>query len=337
MGLSLARALARRGRAVTLLTAERLGEGGASAVPAALLNPFRGRSGRAHPDDLAALATTWRWAEELAREGLEPGAHRTGVVRIADGARQARAFASVDGLRPFGPDASPAPFRAPHGGAVGPVGGWLEPRRWTAALAASARRAGADLRERHPVRAIAPDDDGWRVTANGAQPLLGRRLVLATGADPWPPAWRRALGPQPVFERFAGDVLVTSLQAPALPLAGAVYLAPAAAAGGFRAAVGGHHRPPSPPEPDTARRLTAALAWAWPPLAAVATAATAGDGAVSGDLEPSWWGVRAHAERNRPQLVALAPGAWWCGALAGRGFLAAAAWADATAAVVEAT
>jgi len=150
------------------------------------------------------------------------------------------------------------------------------------------------------------------------------------------------LGPQPVFERFAGDVLVTSLPAPALPLAGAVYLAPAATPSGFCAAVGGHHRPPSPPGPDTARRLAAALAWAWPPLAAVATGggATGGDatggGATGGDLEPSWWGVRAHAERNRPRLVALAPGAWWCGALAGRGFLVAAAWADATAAVVDA-
>jgi len=326
MGLSLARSLARSGAGVTLFTASGLGEGGASAVPAALLNPFRGRSGRAHPDDLRALATTWRWAAELASAGLDAGAHRSGVVRVADGPRQARAFATVEGLQPFAPGEAPAPFRAPHGGAVGAEGGWLDPRRWTAALAAAARAAGATLRATAEVVAVERTGGGrWRIDGHGFAPAVVDRLILAVGAAPWPDGWRAALGEPPAFDRLAGDVVTTSLPAPALPLAGAVYLAPATTTAGAVAAVGGHHRPPGPPGPDAAERLRHALAWAWPALAAAPTRADA----------PPWWGVRAHGPGNRPQLVELAPGAWWCGTLAGRGFLAAADRAEAAAARVN--
>jgi glycine/D-amino acid oxidase-like deaminating enzyme len=57
MGLSLARALAQRGREVTLYSAGERGAEGASALPVALLNPFRGRTGRASAEDRSALAT----------------------------------------------------------------------------------------------------------------------------------------------------------------------------------------------------------------------------------------------------------------------------------------
>lgn len=312
-GLSLARALARSGARVTLTCAGAIGADGASAVPVALLNPFRGRSGRAHPDDLTALAVTWRWAAELRAEGLDPGAERSGVVRIADGPRQARSFDTVPGLSVFSPDDAPPPFRAPHGGAWGASGGWLDPHLWTAALAASASAAGAVLRPHTAVQAIERmGDGGWGLIGDDGSTARVDRLVVATGAAVWPDAWARSL-PRPAIERVAGDVVVTNLPAPPAPLAGGVYLGPVAAASGPRAAIGGHHRPPGPPSTDAGRALRAALAWAWPALA-------------EGDAEREpWWGVRAHAAGNRPQLEPLAPGAWWMGGLAGRGFLAAAA------------
>jgi glycine/D-amino acid oxidase-like deaminating enzyme len=322
-GLSLARALARSGARVTLTTAGAIGADGASAVPVALLNAFRGRSGRAHPDDLGALDVTWRWAAELRSEGLDPGAERSGVVRIADGPRQARAFATVTGLQVFAAADAPPPFRAPHGGAWGASGGWLDPRRWTIALAASASAAGAILRTHAPVQAIERRADGtWRVICGDGSVAGYDRLVLATGAAAWPEPWERSLR-RPAFDRIAGDVVVTGLPAPAAPLAGGVYLGPVASANGPRAAVGGHHRPPGPPPTDAGRALRDALAWAWPALA---------DDVVDHEL---WWGVRAHAAGNRPQLEPLAPGAWWMGALAGRGFLAAAALAEAAVAQVR--
>jgi glycine/D-amino acid oxidase-like deaminating enzyme len=316
-GLSVARALARSGIHVTLACAGALGADGASAVPVALLNPFRGRSGRAHPDDLAALAVAWRWAEELRAEGADPGAERSGVVRIADGPQQARAFARVPGLRVFGAADAPPPFRAPHGGAWGASAGWLDPRRWTTALAASASAAGAILRPHAPVAAIERLRDGrWRLVGADGSADRYDRLVLATGATAWPEPWERSL-PRPTIERIAGDVVVTGQPAPPAPLAGAVYLGPVASPNGPLAAIGGHHRPPGPPAPDAGRALRAALAWAWPALA-------------EDDVDRArWWGVRAHATGNRPQLEPLAPGVWWMGALAGRGFLAAAALAEA--------
>jgi glycine/D-amino acid oxidase-like deaminating enzyme len=322
-GLSLARALARSDAHVTLACAGAIGADGASAVPVALLNPFRGRSGRAHPDDLSALTVAWRWAAELRAEGLDPGAELSGVVRIADGPQQARAFARVPGLRAFAPADAPAPFRAPHGGAWGASGGWLDPHRWTSALAASASAAGAILRPHAPVAAIERlNDGGWRLVGDDGSAARYDRLILATGAATWPEPWARSL-PPPTIDRIAGDVVVTGLPAPPAPLAGGVYLGPVGSATGPLAAIGGHHRPPGPPAPDAGRALRAALAWAWPALR-------------EDDLDRElWWGVRAHAAGNRPQLGELAPGVWWAGALAGRGFLAAAALAEAAVARIR--
>ena len=332
MGASLARALARAGHAVTWWAAE-LGDA-SSGVPVALLNPYRGRSGRAHVDDLAALRITWRWEEELRAAGLAPGAHRSGVLRLADGERQARAFGKVPGLQPLATDALPAPFRSAHGGAWAAEGGWIDPRAWLAALAADAE-AHAATRERSRVVGIEPvraargraargraergHTGRWRLTGDDGTNSQHDRVLLATGAAAWPAGWVRVLGEPPAFERLAGDVFPTRLPAPTVPLAGASYVGPVVDDRGFAAAaIGGHHRPPGPAPDDAGRRLVANLSWAWPVLAEAQLRTDA-----------AWWGVRAHGEGNRPRLHEVAPGAWWVGALAGRGFVVAAALAEA--------
>ncbi len=317
MGASLARALARAGHAVDWWAAE-LGDA-ASGVPVALLNPYRGRSGRAHPDDLAALRVTWRWDAELRDAGLTPGAHRSGVLRLADGARQARAFAQVPGLQPLAADALPPPFRSAHGGAWAADGGWLDPRAWLAALGSDAAAHAANRRCQRVVALERAGAGRWRLIGDGGEPSLHDRVLLATGAGAWPVAWVRALGGAPTFERLAGDVFPTGLPAPSVPLAGASYVGPVVDDLGFAAAaIGGHHRAPGPAPDDAARRLVGNLGWAWPELAEARLRTDA-----------AWWGVRAHGEGNRPQLRELAPGAWWVGALAGRGFVVAAAVAEA--------
>ena len=324
MGASLARAFARAGHTVAWWAAE-LGDA-ASGVPVALLNPYRGRSGRAHPDDLAGLRVSWRWEAELRSAGLRPGAHRSGVLRLADGARQARAYAAVPGLRPLAADALPAPFRSAHGGAWATDGGWLDPHAWLAALASDAA-AHAAVRRHQRVVAIERAGAGrWRLIDEGGEPSLHDRVLLATGATAWSAAWSRTLAAPPTVARMAGDVVPTRLPAPAVPLAGASYVGPVADERGFTtAAIGGRHRVPGPAPDDTARRLVGSLGWAWPELEAAQLLPDA-----------AWWGVRAHAEGNRPQVRELAPGAWWIGALAGRGFLVAAAVAEAAVATVAA-
>ena len=328
MGASLARALARAGHAVTWWAPE---PAGASAVPVALLNPYRGRSGRAHPDDLAALRVTWGWAEALRAAGFAPGAHRSGVLRLADGERQARAFGEVPGLRRLAADALPAPFRSVHGGAWVAEGGWIDPHAWRSALARDAAAHGAVQAPRHVaaierVRAARAHAGCWRLIDDDGAGSLHDLVLIATGAAAWPPGWARALGEPPAFARLAGDVFPTRLPAPATPLAGASYVGPVSDdRGDAVAAVGGHHRPPGPAPEDAARRLVGNLRWAWPELEETHLR-----------TEAAWWGVRAHGEGNRPQLREVAPGAWWVGALAGRGFVVAAAVAEAVVKAVEA-
>ncbi len=323
VGRSLARALARAGHETTLVA-----DGGmaASAVPVALLNPYRGRTGRAHPEDLAALRATWRWAAELAIEGFATGAHRTGAVRVADGPKQARAFAAA-GLAPTDPEA--AGVRAPHGAFLVPDGGWLDPGAWCAALTRSAVAHGARCLEgRAVVGAEARAEGGWRLQLSGAG--LGRgvrttatldaeQVVFAIGATHWPEALEAAIGAAPAVERIAGDVVVTRRAAPALPIAGGTYVGPVERAGEHVAAIGGHHRPPGPPAVDAAARLRGAARWTLPEL-----------GAEDPD-DRIWWGIRAKLPSGRPEVRALAPGVRWVGGFAGRGFLAAALVAEALA------
>ena len=136
VGLSLARALARAGAGVTLFErGQPTGDAapwpsdGASALPIALVNPWRGRKGAAHPDDRAGLDATWRWADELRAEGFDPGAERRGVLRVPTSERQARAWRERADAEPSltwldagtVPDAVHAPFgalRVEDGGAI---------------------------------------------------------------------------------------------------------------------------------------------------------------------------------------------------------------------------
>jgi glycine/D-amino acid oxidase-like deaminating enzyme len=310
MGASLARALAMRDHTVVWWPG--LADG-ASNVPVALLNPHRGRTGRAHPSDLAALATTWAWVHALEAEGFHPGANASGVLRIADGEKQAAAFARHGGPLLQGADV-PAPFHAPHGALLVREGGSLTPSRYLAALQASAVLHGAHLQPFGPVAAVSRHSERWRVEGAAGDTVLVDALLLATGAHAWPSGWQH-LGPAPAFERHAGDMFYTPLPAPPLPLAGAAYLGPIPTWDGFAAGIGGHHRPPGPTPANAWARLQQQLRWSFPPVA---------------DTTPngSWWGVRAHAPGNQPTIAPVGDGAWVVGNLAGRGFLVAAAVAE---------
>ena len=312
-GSSLALAAAEAGAHVHLLDAGD-GMGAASGVPAALVNPYRGRSGRANPDDRRGARATWRRAAALHAAGFDPGAHPTAVVRVADQARQARAWQEREGAVAFGPEPEPSTgrWRAPHGGMLVPSGGWIDPPRWLSALRSAAAASGASWRPQTPVRALEPTTAGaWRLLGpdlegdtQGPFDLIALCLgASAPGALPHLPV-----------TALPGAVALLPGHAPARPLAGAVYAAPVGSPLRYgldprRAwlAVGGGN--PAVAD-DDGERLRSALERSLPGEAA--------------PLQATWRGLRARGPDPQPQVVGLLPGVWWFGAFGGRGFLRAA-------------
>lgn len=321
-GLSLAFALAPRAR-VTVLEAGEVGGQGASSLPAALLNPHRGRTARAHPDDLAGLAAFWQRDDALRAAGLETGTRRTGVLRIASTARQADDWADVAGagreVRTLEPTEVPAAYHAPHGAILVEPGGWLRPRLLLSALAEAIRAHGGQILEHVYVDRLTRIDGTYRVhTSSGTH--AATQVAFCTGAEPIPNVLAAAgtagedavAGDLPDLQRVAGDVIeLASSQPFATPVAGAVY---GAWADG-KAWIGGNHRAPEALDPGAPEALRRSFSWFVPSLRhAPATAV--------------WTGVRAKQPGNRPLVREIAENVWILGALAGRGFLCGAAEAE---------
>lgn len=297
-GCSLAWELARRGLEPTLLERGRIGRQGASAVGAALLNPYRGRSAKPGRYDLPGLAAFWRMVAALKEAGRDHGAQQTGVLRVASNERQARSWAQLAGLTAQNPP--PPPYRAPHGAFLVESGGWVQPSRLLGALAADAERAGASFEEECAVEAVERRQGLWSVhTASGVR--RARKVVLCLGAG----SVEGVSLPQ--VERIAGDQVTLASDAPLpYPLAGAVYLAST----GGQVLVGGNHREPERADPQAPLLLRASAARMVPALG-------------QADIERVWTGVRAKRSDNLPLQHELEPGLWYLGAFGGRGFLTA--------------
>ncbi|MEJ2289799.1 MAG: FAD-dependent oxidoreductase [Deinococcales bacterium] len=303
-GLSLTYALARRGCPVVVFERGRIGAQGASSGPAALLNPHRGHSARAHEQDLAGLAAFWQLAARLEEQGFDAGAARSGVLRIAPSERRARAWRRLPGVRWLEPDEVPAPYRAPHGALLAEDGGWLRPGTLLAALRDGSRAFGAEVREGVRVLRLEPAPGGVRLITS-AGPASAAHVALCVGADASPEL------PLPPLRTVAGDVVEVATDAlsatPSRPLGGSVY---AAFADG-RGFVGGSHRDPEVPDPEGPKRLLQRL-----------DAVLPGIGTATG--LSLWSGVRAQASTPRPLVTELEPGVAFFGALSGRGFLCSA-------------
>ena len=311
-GCSLALAAARAGASVEVFDAGDATHK-ASAVPAALVNPYRGRAGRATLDDRLGAARTWSWAAALAAEGVASGAHPSGVVRTADSARQARAWRARPGTITFAPDGTPASgrWRAPHGGILVPYGGWIDPPRWLAALRRSAEARGARWHDHARVEALSRRGDArvhlFAPATQGAAADPFDVVALCLGASP-PGAL-----PHLAVTALPGTVALLPGHLPARPLAGSVYAATVGSPERYGLdprqawmAFGGG----DPARADGGERLRAAVAWTLPE--------------EPGPLQGTWHGLRARGPDPAPQVAALAPGVWWFGSFAGRGFLRAA-------------
>ncbi len=298
MGCTLAYVLARRGAQVTLLERGRTGQG-ASGVPVALLNPHRGRSARASAFDLEALGTMWQLVGDLEGQGFSTSVNKSGVVRVASSAKQAKTWQKRDSVTWFGPDAVPTGFHAPFGGFVVPTGGWLRPQLWLSALVSAAREHGAVVLEDAAVTHI----DHAGVYSDWGT-VKAQTVVLCSGVGT--ALGEKALG----LEYVAGEVVGLALpdaETLAYPLAGAVYGAQV----GKTFQLGGNHRPADQEDSSAPAQLQRAGSWFIPAL-------------QNAKCVSVWRGVRARAEDNLPVVRELRPGLWFAGGLAGRGFLASA-------------
>ncbi|MEX2542451.1 MAG: FAD-dependent oxidoreductase [Trueperaceae bacterium] len=297
-GCCLAYALARRGVAAVLVDRGRVGRLGASAVGAALLNPYRGRSGKPGPYDLEGLASFWRLADELRAGGAQPGARRSGVLRIASNARQARAWQELPGMERQ--SELPEAYRAPAGAFLVKDGGWVDTSRLLSALVSAVRATGAEVIEECEIERLERLYGTWRAhTERGA--IAARSVALCLGAGSVPGAR------VPQLDRIAGDQITLASDTPLpYPVAGSVYLAST----GNRVLLGGNHRDPGISDPHAPELLRASAARMIPPLA-------------EAPIVDVWTGVRAKRPNNLPMVEELESDLWFLGAFGGRGFLTA--------------
>lgn len=116
-GLTVARELSRDGRDVLLIDRDEIPSRHASAVPIAMLNVHRGRTARAHPEDVRGLLAM----QALLRELGVPvaSAPMKGVLRVPEDELQAHRWSKQEGARVLAPthgdDLVPHGVHAPHG------------------------------------------------------------------------------------------------------------------------------------------------------------------------------------------------------------------------------
>ncbi len=297
-GCSLSYELSKQGKRVVLVEQHHIGKPGASSLPVALLNPYRGRSAKASELDLAGLKAMWHLTAELSALELEPGVYKSGVLRIASNRKQAKNWQKRQGLQWLNPQQVPASYHAPFGAALFLTGGWLKPQKLLRALSNGAKHYGTKVIEHCTVTQV--ETVGSLHTAyTSSGPITAHNIIFCTGASVNPSL------DLPELELIAGEVIAlkTDTKLP-YPLAGAVY----AAANKGQVFVGGNHRPVGSPDPSAARQLQASAGWFIPALKTAAFTSVHS-------------GVRAKAANNLPIVKQIKTGVWFFGALSGRGFL----------------
>ncbi|WP_225429810.1 FAD-dependent oxidoreductase [Deinococcus detaillensis] len=222
-GASAAYFAAQAGHRVTLLDA---GAGRSSDVPAALLNPVRGQSGKVEPQALAGLRCTWALIAELQAAGQHIPHGQTGVLRPVPDEKTQRKWAAAL------PTELPHIWRGPAGLPPSwqsvlelPEGGWVSGAAFVGALK---RASGARL-----MRGKAA-----RIWASGAAlesgEILEAERVIFCGGSLGAEFSHQNGGEQSSHlegaTHRAGSLLLLS-QAPQQPLSFGAYLSPAAVGG----------------------------------------------------------------------------------------------------------
>lgn len=216
-GASVAYFAALAGAGVTLIDA---GQARASEVPAALINPVRGQSGRVEPRAVAGMRQTWALVEALTKAGFEVPHGRAGVYRpVPDQATQDRWGTNLPAGLAFEwrtADEVPGLAAGWHRALYLPEGGWLDGGAFAAALTAA---SGAQV-----IRARALNWSENSATLTTGEGLRADAVMWCGGSQgaSWAD-WDA---------QHRGGSLLTLNRAPApLPLSFGVYSSPAASGG----------------------------------------------------------------------------------------------------------
>ncbi len=214
-GASAAYWAAQAGFAVTVVDS---GEGTASHVPSALLNPVRGQSGRVPPRALKGLALTWALVEAVDTPACPVPHGRSGVVRpVPDAAAQQRFARNLVGAEVPHEWRAPADFPALapgwHTALWLPEAGWLDGRVFCEALLAA---SGA---QRLTGRVLEAAENGHIYLEDGRR-LTAQAVIWCGGSV----GARAGRGPQSCR---AGTLLTLARMPGAVPLSFGAYLAPA--------------------------------------------------------------------------------------------------------------
>jgi glycine/D-amino acid oxidase-like deaminating enzyme len=300
-GCSLAYELSKYPCEVTLVDAKGIGSG-ASSVPLALLNPHRGRTGRASDLDKAGLTSMWELKTELEDLGFEPGLHPTGVLRIASSERQAKLWRKLEDVLWLESSQIPDAYHAPFGGFLVERGGYVEPRKLLNVLVTVVKQRGVKILEHYSVEKVVAQDSAFKIFSLDPvpQPLNPDFVLLCPGAS-------KTFTANLPLEYQAGDVIGLESDATLpYPIAGAIY---GSSLGGI-AYMGGNHRDEDDDDVYHLEQLQQSSSWFIPTLRDAKRIST-------------WSGVRAKQENNEPLVKELEPNLWFFGALGGRGFLCA--------------
>ena len=274
-----------------------------------MLNPNRGRTGRATAPDSEGLAALWRWVDALEAGGATTGAHRSGVLRIAASARQRDLWRGLDGPQQLDGADFPSHVTARFGGMLVTDGGWLEPRTWLTAVTTAAVAGGAVVAENSALLALAGRGPLTATTARGT--ITAMEVVLCLGA------YDAASMRLPRLQTAPGLAVTVRLgpipaDGPApRPLAGALGIV-------FRGSTAVVSGTAHSGDAADVERLLSSAAWFVPGIRGAPVSAV-------------WRGVRAKRPSGAPVVRRLRSGLTLFGGLGGRGFLCSALLAESLA------
>jgi glycine/D-amino acid oxidase-like deaminating enzyme len=318
LGLTAALTAARRGLAVRLVEARRIGEGasglnGGQVIPGLKLDPeaLAARFG-AHGERVVAFAgsTADTTFEFIAREGLGAAVARRGWIQAAHtDAALALAGERSRQWRARGADVAllDAAEVARLTGAKGYKGGWLDrragtvdPLAYTQELARVASEAGVVIVENAKASDLKKEGGLWRVNAGGAE-IRAPRVLVATNAysDGLVPGLARTIVPLQSFQ-IATAPLTHDEAASILPEGHAVsdsrrILVYFRRTPDGRLALGGRGRMTAPTKPEHWAHLERALRRLYPQLGDV-------------EIERRWFGRLAVTLDHLPHIHEPEPG-----------------------------
>lgn len=309
-GIACVHALMRRGAATMLVDSGDARTTGASAVPAAVLNPFRGKRAVPSAADLAGLDRFLSLVNEI-DSGTRVW-HPVGILRIADHAERAARWQTLSGVRWLRSeelaDVARIELDAPHGGFYFERGGYVHTAALRGALLEAACQGGAHTALHTHVDRIDADQDGVSLTTS-AGVMRVSQVIACTGASVVP--WTGAED----LRRVDGELLEwdrTELNAPQSPSTSEPVIISRCLLirSPQRVWVGGIHVGTRGTGPDDSAQLRSAAGALWPLLAVA-------------PIARSFRATRAASSTNVPRVRRLNSRVWAVEALAGRGYLRA--------------